>query len=314
MKLSSFFVFASVANCEEACTEFPINADRTGGTGVIQNQAWLDNRSYSSQDSCVWELRSSEKLMIRFNNFDTDDSKLCDNNPANDHRGDRSVFEFSFNDGSDWYTEKLCHSIGEDRFNHKNGLRGRSGQIRSFAGGNPKKWKHNKFGDNLMGWTQINAEYVKFTFAVGPKANNRGNGPFKGFRLEYATISDLKLETLKDEILNFVNDDQNYSPTIKSGVKRSFKKYITMKMDKAHKQNSQKCRTMAENVPNFVKEEWENVDSMRTLVKFLAKEDWKDKGASGFKGYFDFVHAGCWKKIDALENMDKWHQRFEGLF
>ena len=200
MKLSGLFVFANSVKAQQqevpqACTELPIWADLNNGTGVIQNQAWLENRSYNSGDTCVWELKSgnSDRLMIRFNNFDTADSKLCDNNPANDKRGDRSVFEFEFHDGENWYTEKLCHSTGEDRHDHKTGARGRSAQVRSFAGGNPKKWKHGKFGDNLMGWTQINAKSVKLTFSVGPNANNQGRGPYRGLLKKTFSFNRLKL-------------------------------------------------------------------------------------------------------------------------
>ena len=79
-------------------------------------------------------------------------------------------------------------------------------------------------------------------------------------------------------------------------------------MKKANKQNGVKCVAEVDNVPNFIKEAWENVTNMSELVSFLNGENRQE--ADAFQGYFNFVHGGCWKKIDSLENMDRWHTRF----
>jgi len=79
-------------------------------------------------------------------------------------------------------------------------------------------------------------------------------------------------------------------------------------MKKANKQNGVKCVAEVDNVPSFIKEAWEKVTNMSELVSFLNGENREEGDA--FQGYFDFVHGGCWKKIDSLENMNKWHSRF----
>ena len=69
---------------------------------------------------------------------------------------------------------------------------------------------------------------------------------------------------------------------MKTNRRNNVKKFIKQKVRKAHKQNAQKCVTTATHVPKFVKEAWENVTDIPSLVAFLSHEDDKaDK--KGFK-------------------------------
>ena len=190
MKIFGFFALTAQAEDQigprsgAVCDQiFANSTSSNGGTGFVQNAAMeanLSNRGYTTSDSCKWYIMaiSGEKLMIRFDRFDTEDSKKCDSNPNNDNKGPDSVFQMKFQDAENplqWTTEKFCHTLGEDRQNHRN-----SNQrtiIRNFQGNNPKTFKH-KNGENLMGWTQINAWSIQFDFAVGNGANP--NGWYKG--------------------------------------------------------------------------------------------------------------------------------------
>jgi len=289
-----------------------------GETGFIQNNAMnetLKMNGYNQSDSCTWVIKSgwmsTERIMIRFNRFDTEDSKLCDDNDKNDSKGANSVFEMKFKDSeNNQYHEKFCHTLGYDRWQHKNGQQRTI--IKNFEGGNPKNFKV-KNGENLMGWTEIDTLSVQFDFAVGPTANKNGQGNYKGFKIEYAFASDLTVEDLKNAVEAFVEDPANYPADMKTNRRNNVKKFFKQKIKKAHKQNAQKCVTTATHVPKFVKEAWESVTDIPELVAFLShEEDKADK--KGFKGYFDFVHAGCWRKIDSLENMARWNDKFVEWF
>jgi len=279
----------------------------SNGYGMFENDSMENNRGYTHQDNCKWKIfsgfNSDDTLMIRFKRFDLEDSKYCDANPNNDKKGPPSVFELTFQDEvGDWVSEKFCHTLGEDRFLHRTA---RSGTNRNFESGNPRNFKHKK-GENLMSWTQLNAKEVSFELAVGQGANI--NGFYKGFQIEYAVVSDLTHQALKDQINAFLTNQDNYGNLQRSGQIRSIRKFIEAKMKKANKQNGVKCVAEVDNVPNFIKEAWEKVTNMSELVSFLNGENREEGDA--FQGYFNFVHGGCWKKIDSLENMNKWHSRF----
>jgi len=242
--------------------------------------------------------------MVRFDRFDTEDSKKCDDNDKNDHKGANSVFEMTFSDSEGTFTnEKFCHTLGEDRQNHRNN--NERSIIRNFEGNNPKTFKH-RFGENLMGWTQLDTSGLTLDFAVGTGANP--NGWYKGFRLEWALESSLEVADLKQQILDFI-ENYSFPETLKSARAGAIKRYFNKKIAKAHKQNGQKCVTTATFVPHFVEVAWRQVDSLSKLATFLSPETDR-QNQTGFKGYFNFVHGGCWKKIDSLENMDNWNQRF----
>ena len=69
---------------------------------------------------------------------------------------------------------------------------------------------------------------------------------------------------------------------MKTNRRNNVKKFFKQKVRKAHKQNAQKCVTTATHVPKFVKEAWESVTDIPSLVAFLShEEDKTDK--NGFK-------------------------------
>lgn len=277
------------------------------GYGVVENDSMSRDDGYDFNDSCEWSIQSGfnsdKRLMIRLLRFDLEDSKFCDQNENNDHRGPPSVFELRFqDDNGDWETEKFCHTLGEDRFAHK---MQRSGINRNFRSGNPRNFKHKK-GENLLSWTQLDVKEVRFELAIGKGANE--NKWYKGFRAEYAIVSDMTHDELRAEIDEFISDNENYAQTMRSGQQRAIKKFIQSKMKKANKQNGVRCVAEITNVPEFVQDAWKKVTTMSDLVSFLNGENRKEGDA--FQGYFNFVHGGCWRKIDSLENMDKWHSRF----
>jgi len=298
---------------KSGCTE-TVFANFEGGTGMISNPSMDLNQGYTHADSCRWVINSgfgvSQLLLVRFVRFDTEDSKKCDSNPNNDWKGGNSVFEMKFKDETDssFYHEKFCHTLGYDRWLHKNSRNG--GTVRNFEGNNPKDVKV-KNGENLMGWTQLDAKQVIFDFAVAPDANVQKK--FKGFKIEYALDSDLELETLKSDIIAFVENSDNYPETMKQNQIKTVKKFFKQKVQKAHKQNGQKCVTMATHVPAFVKEAWASVNTMPDLAAFMSHEEEKED-KTGFKGYLDFVHGGCWKKVGVLENMARWNDKFVQWF
>ena len=58
-----------------------------------------------------------------------------------------------------------------------------------------------------MSWTELNAKEVQFELAVGQCANI--NGFYKGFQIEYAVVSDLTHQALKDQIDAFMENQDN---------------------------------------------------------------------------------------------------------
>ena len=213
MKIFGLFALTSLAEdpidpksgavCDEI---FASSFNQNRGTGFIQNDAMENNRGYTTSDSCRWTIMSlsGQKLMIRFDRFDTEDSKKCDDNPKNDSKGANSVFQMTFRDSeNNWTREKFCHTLGADRQAHRN--QNHRSIIRNFEGNNPKTFKH-KMGENLMGWTELDSWSIIFDFAVGTGANP--NGFYKGFKIEYGLESTLAVADLKQEILDFI---ENYS-------------------------------------------------------------------------------------------------------
>ena len=58
-----------------------------------------------------------------------------------------------------------------------------------------------------MSWTQLDAKEVNFEFAVGQGANI--NKFYKGFQIEYAVVSDLTHQSLRDQIDAFLENQDN---------------------------------------------------------------------------------------------------------
>ena len=213
MKIFGFLAISTLAEDKinpksgQVCdTIFAHETGWDGETGFIQNDSMKKDRGYNPTDSCRWSVTSlsQKKIMVRFDRFDTEDSKKCDDNDKNDHKGANSVFEMTFSDSEGTFTnEKFCHTLGEDRQNHRNN--NERSIIRNFEGNNPKTFKH-RFGENLMGWTQLDTSGLTLDFAVGTGANP--NGWYKGFRLEWALESSLEVADLKQQILDFI---ENYS-------------------------------------------------------------------------------------------------------
>ena len=67
---------------------------------------------------------------------------------------------------------------------------------------------------------------------------------------------------------------------------KTVKKFFKQKVQKAHKQNGQKCVTMATHVPAFVKEAWASVNTMPDLAAFMSHEEEKED-KTGFKVSFN---------------------------
>ena len=70
--------------------------------------------------------------------------------------------------------------------------------------------------------------------------------------------------------------------TLKTNQRQTVKKFFKQKIQKAHKQNGQKCVTMATNVPAFVKDAWATVRTIPDLAAFMSHEEEKEN-KTGFK-------------------------------
>ena len=79
-----------------------------------------------------------------------------------------------------------------DRDRHK---KMRMVRQKTFNGGNPRR---ARAGQNYLSWTCLDTHKLTIQMASHPGANSAGN--YLGFKLDWATESNLKMEDLKTDL------------------------------------------------------------------------------------------------------------------
>jgi len=254
-----------------------------------QEEAWFGQTSgtissdspYDDSYKCRWTIdgmtpNGKKSICIRFSQFDIEDDRKCR----------KSVVELSY---GNMEPERFCQTLGADRDRHK---RMRMVQQKTFNSGNPRK---ARAGQNYLTWTCLDTHKLTIQMASHPGANAAGN--YLGFKLDWATESNLKMADLKADLASFGSSINYFDSKTNKKIQRKFGRLVP-KLNRTLNQGQTTCSSTMEYAPEFLAAAWADFQSENTAsgLKFFLQT------------YTEVLHVGCYKRYGKI--VDKTLSRF----